>query len=410
MTKKIHTPEFGPLQGVRVVFSAIEIAGPFSAQMLAEWGAEVIWIEHSAYADTIRVQPNYPELSRRNLHALSMNIFSDEGREAFLKLIETADIFIEASKGPAFARRGITDELLWEHNKALVIGHLSGFGQFGDEAHTNLAAYNTIAQAFSGYLIQNGDKDQPMPAFPYTADYLAGYAVTGSVLAALFNARRTGTGESIDIAMYEVLLNAGQYYMMDYFNGGRMCPRQTKGKDPIWAGCGTYSCHDGFIVMEVVGAYQVERMLDKIGLGRLWATGDIPEGTQLIARENPQGTLFEDKLDEFLGGLTVKEALAELAGIKIAGSKVLTVEELEDNPQYVARESIIEWESQSGRTIKGPNVTPRFKNNPCRVWRPMPSRGLDTSAILSELGYSEDDIKSLADRGVVSLGEAPEAN
>ena len=101
-------PAFGPLSGVRVVFSGIEIAGPFAGQMFAEWGAEVIWIENVAWADTIRVQPNYPQLSRRNLHALSLNIFKDEGREAFLKLMETTDIFIEASKGPAFARRGIT--------------------------------------------------------------------------------------------------------------------------------------------------------------------------------------------------------------------------------------------------------------------------------------------------------------
>lgn len=92
--------------------------------MFAEWGAEVIWIENVAWADTIRVQPNYPQLSRRNLHALSLNIFKDEGREAFLKLMETTDIFIEASKGPAFARRGITDEVLWEHNPKLVIAHL----------------------------------------------------------------------------------------------------------------------------------------------------------------------------------------------------------------------------------------------------------------------------------------------
>ena len=70
------------------------------------------------------MQPNYPQLSRRNLHALSLNIFKDEGREAFLKLMETTDIFIEASKGPAFARRGITDEVLWEHNPKLVIAHL----------------------------------------------------------------------------------------------------------------------------------------------------------------------------------------------------------------------------------------------------------------------------------------------
>ncbi len=146
-------------------FSGIEIAGPFAGQMFAEWGAEVIWIENVAWADTIRVQPNYPQLSRRNLHALSLNIFKDEGREAFLKLMETTDIFIEASKGPAFARRGITDEVLWEHNPKLVIAHLSGFGQYGTEEYTNLPAYNTIAQAFSGYLIQNGDVDQPMPAF-----------------------------------------------------------------------------------------------------------------------------------------------------------------------------------------------------------------------------------------------------
>ncbi len=96
-------PKFGPLAGLRVVFSGIEIAGPFAGQMFAEWGAEVIWIENVAWADTIRVQPNYPQLSRRNLHALSLNIFKDEGREAFLKLMETTDIFIEASKGPAFS-------------------------------------------------------------------------------------------------------------------------------------------------------------------------------------------------------------------------------------------------------------------------------------------------------------------
>ena len=109
---RLPMPAFGPLAGLRVVFSGIEIAGPFAGQMFAEWGAEVIWIENVAWADTIRVQPNYPQLSRRNLHALSLNIFKDEGREAFLKLMETTDIFIEASKGPAFARRGITDEVL----------------------------------------------------------------------------------------------------------------------------------------------------------------------------------------------------------------------------------------------------------------------------------------------------------
>lgn len=404
MEKKVRTPEFGPLKGLKVVFSAIEIAGPFSAQMLAEWGAEVIWIEHSAYADTIRVQPNYPELSRRNLHALSLNVFSQEGREIFLKLIEDADVFIEASKGPAFAKRGITDELLWSRNKKLVIGHLSGFGQYGTEEYTNLAAYNTIAQAFSGYLMQNGDVDQPMPAFPYTADYMAGFAVTSSVLAAVYSAGKTGVGESIDVAMYEVMLRVGQYYMMDYLNGGEMCPRMTKGKDPLYCGCGLYKCKDGYIVFEIVGGHQVKSIFDELGIGHLLGTEEIPEGTQLIARSMSVNSILEEKLDAYFVDKTIEEALAVLASFKVAGSKVLEASDLQSNPQYLARESFTEWNTMDGKKYKGPNVMPKFKNNPCKVWRAKPTYGMDTENILSDLGYSLEEIKGFADRKIVNVG------
>lgn len=404
MSTTATTPAFGPLAGLRVVFSGIEIAGPFAGQMFAEWGAEVIWIENSAYTDTIRVQPHYPQLSRRNLHALALNIFKDEGREAFLKLIETADIFVEASKGPAFAKRGITDELLWKHNKKLVIAHLSGFGQYGTPEYTNLAAYNTIAQAFSGYLIQNGDVDQPMPAFPYTADYFSGLTVTAAALAALHNVHRTGVGESIDVAMYEVMLRMGQYYMMNYFNGGEICPRMTKGKDPYWVGCGLYKCKDGYIVMELVGAPQIEKIFTDMGIGHLLGTDEFPKGIQLISRvDSPNGQLVEDKLDEYLGARTIVEVQALFAELNLACAKVLTIPELEENPQYVARESIIHWKNLEGEDIKGPNVMPKFKNNPCRVWRGMPSHGMDSANILKELGYSDAQLADMADKGLVKL-------
>ncbi|WP_409045490.1 L-carnitine CoA-transferase [Proteus mirabilis] len=406
MTEHLPMPQFGPLAGVRVVFSGIEIAGPFAGQMFAEWGAEVIWIENVAWADTIRVQPHYPQLSRRNLHALSLNIFKDEGRDAFLKLMETTDIFIEASKGPAFARRGITDEVLWEHNPKLVIAHLSGFGQYGDPQYTNLPAYNTIAQAFSGYLIQNGDKDQPMPAFPYTADYFSGMTATTSALAALYKVQQTGKGESIDIAMYEVMLRMGQYFMMDYFNGGEICPRMTKGKDPYYAGCGLYRCQDGYIVMEVVGITQIEEIFKDIGLAHLLSTPEVPKGTQLIHRINcPHGQLFEDKLDEWLANQPITAVLKRLSELNIASAKVLTIPELEGNPQYVARESITQWKTMSGETCKGPNIMPKFKNNPGKIWRGMPAHGMDTNAILKNIGYSDEQIRELVDKGLAKIVE-----
>ncbi|GIU30221.1 L-carnitine CoA-transferase [Shewanella sp. MBTL60-007] len=406
MSNKLSTPTFGPLSGLRVVFSGIEIAGPFAAQMLAEWGAEVIWIENVAYADTIRVQPNYPELSRRNLHALSLNIFKDEGRDAFLKLMETTDIFIEASKGPAFARRGITDEVLWERNKKLVIAHLSGFGQYGTDEYTNLPAYNTIAQAFSGYLIQNGDIDQPMPAFPYTADYFSGMTATTSALAALYRVRETGVGESIDVAMYEVMLRMGQYFMMDHFNGGEVCPRMTKGKDPYYAGCGLYKCEDGYIVMELVGGMQIEEMFKDMNIMHLYGGEEIPAGTQLIHRvECPFGQQVEDALDEYLAHKSIEEVLARFAELNVACAKVLTIPELDSNPQYIARESITEWKNIDGKTYRGPNVMPKFKNNPGQIWRGMPKHGMDTAAILEDIGYTAEQIQSLSEKGLAKVSE-----
>lgn len=404
MSTPVPMPQFGPLAGVRVVFSGIEIAGPFAGQMFAEWGAEVIWIENVAWADTIRVQPNYPQLSRRNLQALSLNIFKDEGRDAFLRLMESTDIFIEASKGPAFARRGITDEVLWSHNPQLVITHLSGFGQYGDPRYTNLPAYNTIAQAFSGYLIQNGDVDQPMPAFPYTADYFSGMTATTASLAALYKARETGQGESIDVAMYEVMLRMGQYFMMDYLNGGEMCPRMTKGKDPYYAGCGLYRCKDGYIVMELVGIPQIQSLFQDIGLAHLLGTPEIPQGTQLIHRvECPYGPLVEEKLDLWLSQQSIESALQRLGEINVASAKVLGVDELESNPQYQARESITHWQTMDGKTCTGPNVMPKFKNNPGKIWRGMPAHGMDTTAILRNIGYNDEEIRELVAKGLAKV-------
>lgn len=402
MPSRLNIPSFGNLEGIRVVVSAIEIAGPFSAQMMAEWGAEVIWIEHSSYDDTIRVQRNYQELDRRNQHSLSMNIFSEDGKEAFLKLIETADIFIESSKGPAFARRGITDNLLWQHKPDLVIAHLSGYGQYGVDEYVNLPSYDLIAQAFSGYLIQNGDLNQPIPAFPYAGDYFNGLMVLGSSLAALLNARNTGKGESIDVAMYESVLRVGQYYMMDYFNEGKLYPRSSKGKDPSQVGCGIYKCMDGFICIELVGSKQVKAMLNALGMSQVLGK-DYPDSAMGLVTGTVVSDELEDRLDAYFATMTLTEAEKAMAEMVIACCKVMTIPELESNPQYVAREDIIEWKNQQGKKIKGPGIFPKFKNKPGKVWRPMPSRGKDSARILKDVGYTDEQIKTLADKGVLKF-------
>ncbi|EOU7596338.1 CoA transferase, partial [Shigella sonnei] len=168
----------------------------------------------------------------------------------------------------------------------------------------------------------------------------------------------------------------------------------SKGKDPYYAGCGLYKCADGYIVMELVGITQIEECFKDIDLAHLLGTPEIPEGTQLIHRiECPYGPLVEEKLDAWLAAHTIAEVKERFAELNIACAKVLTVPELESNPQYVARESITQWQTMDGRTCKGPNIMPKFKNNPGQIWRGMPSHGMDTAAILKNIGYSENDIQ-----------------
>ena len=107
---------------------------------MAEWGADVVWIENTRTGDSMRDTRFVKEVERRNQRSIALNPFKEEGRQVLLDLVKDADIFMEASKGPVWANRGITDELLWQVNPALVIVHVSGYGQYGVPERVNRAA------------------------------------------------------------------------------------------------------------------------------------------------------------------------------------------------------------------------------------------------------------------------------
>ena len=144
--------------------------------------------EHRA-GDTIRDTAYVKQAERRNQRSVSMNYFSDEGKEILFKMLADADVFAsEASKGGTWARKGITDEVLWEINPKLVIVHLSGFGQSGDPKMVKRAAYDLTVMAYSGYMSQNGTQEQPDEPGPYAGDYFNSLMIVSSTLAALHKA------------------------------------------------------------------------------------------------------------------------------------------------------------------------------------------------------------------------------
>ena len=116
MVKREEIPSFGNLQGVRVVVSAVSTAGPFAGELFAENGADVIWLEPPRGIDPYRwTQDGWGvQNERRNMRNLMLDVVRPEGREVFLKVIETADIFIEASRGGQWEKWCYPDEVLWE--------------------------------------------------------------------------------------------------------------------------------------------------------------------------------------------------------------------------------------------------------------------------------------------------------
>ncbi|GHS88661.1 L-carnitine CoA-transferase [Actinomycetota bacterium] len=403
MAQESAVPAFGVLEGLKVVYSAVEIAAPSAAALMAEWGADVVWIENTRTGDSMRDTAFVKEMERRNQRSIAMNPFSDEGREILFSLVKDADIFIESSKGPTYAKRGITDEVLWEHNPALVIVHVSGFGQWGVEERVNRAAYDLTVQAYSGYLNQNGTPEQPMAPAPYVGDYFTSLMVVGSALAALRKAQATGAGESIDVAMYEVMLRIGGYYMMDYLNAGTVYPRPGARHQNLCA-IGEYRTRDGFVAICCYGVKQNKYLLERIGLGHLWGTAEYPDDTSALWLDGPQAALIEAKLDEFCLTQDALDIEQEFCAVGIAANVVLDFDALTAEEHLAQREAVVEWTTQAGQPVKGIGIVPKFARNPGRIWRPMPDLGMDTDAILAEAGYTPEQVADLAGRGVVRRG------
>lgn len=402
---EMQKPSFGVLDDVKLVFSAMEIAAPSAAAIMAEWGADVTWVENHWNGDSMRDTKWVKEMERRNMRSISMNQFSEEGQEILLRLVKDADIFIESSKGPVFKRKGLTDEKLWSVNPKLVIVHVSGFGQEGVDSRINSAAYDLTVAAYAGMVAQNGSPEQPVGMHPYTGDYINSLMIIGASLAALHKAQKTGKGESIDLAMHETLLRVGTYYMMDYLNDGVLYPRPG-GRHQNLSGIGEYKCKDGFIALCIYGVPQNKYLLETIGLGHLWGTEDIPEGTSALWLSNPHSQEIEEKLCEYLSTQSKYDVERDFTAHKMAAQVINEIPDVVADEHIKARESFIEWENQHGQKVTGLNTFPKFKNNPGRFWRPMPDFGYDTKDLLTKAGFTPEQIEAFIADGTVKV--APE--
>jgi L-carnitine CoA-transferase len=399
-----NTEPFGVLAGVKVVYAASALAGPFAAQLMAEHGAEVIWIERAGMPENMRSygpRGLSVEIDRRNQRTISLDLPTEEGRAILLELLKDAAIFIESSKGGQFARWGLSDETLWNANPALVIVHISGFGLTGDPERISRPSYDPIAQAYGCMLQLNGFPDRPpISAQPYLADYLTGLFACSSALAAYIQAKRTGEGESVDIAQYEVLIRTGGSPLMAYLNEGTS-PKREGARNKTYAGCGAYACKDGeYVYVTFVGNGVIRNGLPL--LGDDVAGWPIPDKITAFRKDSDMGRALDLAMEAFCLERPAQEVDHLFNQVGVPCSVVYTYEMAEADPHYQSRQVFVEWEDVKGGRVRGSNVFPKFKRNPGRIERGAPSIGMDNEEILQSIGYSDEEIQGLYERGIIT--------
>ncbi len=405
-------PPFGPLAGLKVLESARFVAGPWAATYLGEFGAEVVHVEGPPFAPpfadaTRSLRPLLPggaagdEVSEswvqysRNKLSVGLDLRRPEGREVFRDLARWADIWIESSRPGTYDRLDLTDATLWEANPRLTIVHVSGHGQSGDPARVGQPSYDLTAQAFSGFLSLQGNPDPEPPMRSGTAlnDTVTGLASATAALMGHYHALRTGRGQSVDVAQYEVFFVLLENLALDYFMRGVVRGRHGSGHARLHP----YDVHrasDGWVVVAAPTPEAWQNLKALIGFSdpafddrdfRLSHRGPVDAAIADYCR-----TRTRDEL----------ERLGRERDVAIA--RVSDIADLARDPHYRARGMFAEWDDPIAGRVKGAGVAPRFSETPGGVWRGAPWLGQDNDRVFGELlGYGADRLAELRSAGVI---------
>jgi L-carnitine CoA-transferase len=395
-----NLPQFGSLQGVKVVHQTGSTAGPFAVQLLADQGADVVWLESAAVPDLTRMSKTWSlDAERRNQRGMAVNLPTPEGKEILAKLLADADVYVENTKGNQYEKWGLTDDVLWAANPRLVICHISGFGHDGLPEYVGRPSYDSIAQAFCGYMnVNRNPQTAPYSVGPYTVDFITALFAAYAITAALYRVRETGVGESIDCAQVELAARA-QQYSADWFTA--KVEKEVAGNPSPYAGVGAFLCKDGaYIQLSLGGAAQVQRTCEFLGIP--YGDEDIPAGTGLVFRGTPGAEKYDGGLIAYFATKTAKEAETEMLARGLAVNKVNTMEDFENDPQIQARGVIQEWVNAKGATVRAVGPVPKFERNPGRTWRAAPNWGQDNEEVLAELGYTPEQVTDLYERRILN--------
>tara|TARA_B100000902_G_scaffold193429_1_gene184855 strand:+ start:4137 stop:5336 length:1200 start_codon:yes stop_codon:yes gene_type:complete len=395
----------GPLDGIKVIDISAVISGPMACQVLGDQGADVIKIEPIGMGDITRIggfrvgdiSAMYAS-SNRGKRSIALDLSKEEGVDVLKKMVETADVIVQNFRPGAVDRMGIGPDTLLEINPDLIYVSISGFGP--DGPYHDWRVYDPIVQSVSGVVSIQQSPDIPIPDLVRTiiCDKTTALTASNAITAALF-ARASGkaSGQHIEIPM----LDAAIYWLWpDVFMGHTLWGDAVEPGPLIYQIYRLQQTKDGHLV------YFVASDKEFSGLSRAldhpeWIDDErfkTAKDRMVPAHFEALGTLLHNA---FLNFSTI-DIMSRLHAEEVPAAQVNSVDDVFNDPQVINNKTIVEWEHPDAGLMKMARPPVRWGVTKPEIKWSADHVGQNTHVILEEHGYSNNEITSLRDNGIIA--------
>lgn len=395
----------GPLAGIKVIDQTQALAGPYCAMMLGDLGADVIKIERPGVGDQSRQwgppyigdQSTYYLAANRNKRGMALNVASEEGQKILHQLIEGADVFITNLATRASLKKYHLDyETLSEMNPRLIYASISGYGRSGPRA--DQPGYDLVAQAESGTMSLTGEPDgAPMRFLSPMADLSCGLFTLIGILAALNARHSSNKGQFLDQSLQEGQITWLDNYAGEYFATGKP-PERMGNRHPQIAPYEAVQGSDGEWFILGVGSDNVWK-----SFCQLVERNDLAEDERFnenVKRVENYRALIP-LVRDIIKTKSVEEWLNLLRNVGVPAGRINTIDQALEEDHLHERGMIIELEHPALGMIKSIATPVHMSDTPLVYRHHPPGLGEHTGMILSELGYSSDDIAHLEEHNII---------
>ncbi|WP_444756655.1 CaiB/BaiF CoA transferase family protein [Pseudomonas sp. A014] len=387
----------GALEGLRVIDLSRVLGGPLAGQILADHGADVIKVEPPLGDETREWGPPFQGDAsayflnvNRNKRALALDLACDEGRDVLLRLLEGADVLIDNFKPGTLEKWGLGYDVLAKRFEGLIHATVTGFGV--DGPFGGYPGYDLMAQAWAGLVSVNGSAASgPLRVGMPVIDMATGANAVIGILLALHERHRSGKGQHIDLTLYDTGISLLHPHAPNWFMSGKV-PGLSGNEHPSISPYSLFATRGQPVLITVGNDNQFRRLCHVLGLPEMAEDERFASNALRIVNRRALTEAMERQLLNYEG----EEIARKLMDAGIGAGAVQRVDQALSHPHTLHRQMVVELGD-----YRGTGIPVKLSRTPGQVRSAPPEYAQHAEQILSEAGFSAEQIQALQDQQVV---------